>query len=393
MAWNEPGNDNKNDPWKNRGKDQGPPDLDEVFKNVFKFGKSGGNGGGKGPGNMLKGIGGLGAGVIIGLLVVIYAISGFYTIKEAERGVVLRFGEYYNLVEPGLRWKPTFVDQVIPVNVQSIRDQASSGSMLTEDENVVRVQMEMQYRVVDPYRFMFAVTDPERSLSQALDSAIRYVVGHSTMDDVLTTGREVTRQRVRDELEEIIAPYDMGVQIVDMNFKDARPPEEVKDAFDDAIAAQEDEIRFIREAEAYAREIEPRARGQVNRMNEEAQAYKERVTLEARGEVARFEELLPQYEAAPEVTRNRIYLETMEQVFGSTTKIMIDNKNGGNMMYLPLDKIMQQQNNNPSSSPNNATQNNLDNLRNRATQTRETASRVSSQLRSGVNRNDSRTGR
>ncbi len=341
MAWNEPGGNN-NDPWKNRGgRDQGPPDLDDVFKNLFgKFGKSGGNGGSG------KSLGGIGAGILIGLIVVIWIISGFYTIREAERGVVLRFGEYYQQVEPGLRWAPTFVDSVIPVDVQSIRDKSSSGSMLTEDENVVDVQMEMQYRVVDPFRWTFAVENPEMSLSQSLDSAIRYVVGHSTMDDVLTDGREVTRQRVWEELQAIIEPYNMGVSIIDMNFRDARPPEQVKDAFDDAIAAQEDEQRFIREAEAYAREIEPRARGQVNRMNEEAQAYKEQVTLEAQGEVARFEELLPQYERAPEVTRERIYLETMQQVLSATSKILVDSKGGNNMMYLPLDKIMERQQNN-----------------------------------------------
>ena len=338
MAWNEPGGKN-NDPWKNRGgRDQGPPDLDDVFKNLFgKFGKMGGGNGGSG-----KSLGTVGAVIIVTLLLIIWGLSGFYTIRESERGVVLRFGEYSKQVEPGLRWKPTFIDTVIPVDVTSIRDKASNGSMLTEDENVVRVQMEMQYRVVDPYRWTFAVTDPEQSLSQALDSAIRYVVGHSQMDDVLTDGREVTRQRVWEELQSILEPYDLGVIITDMNFRDARPPEEVKDAFDDAIAAQEDEQRFIREAEAYARENEPRARGQVNRMNEEAQAYKERVILEAQGEVARFSELLPQYEAAPQVTRDRIYLETMEEVLGSTSKVLVDSKGGNNMLYLPLDKLMEQ---------------------------------------------------
>jgi len=218
--------------------------------------------------------------------------------------------------------------------------------------------MEMQFRVVDPYRWTFAVESPEQSLSQSLDSAIRYVVGHSKMDDVLTDGREVTRQRVWEELQAIIEPYNMGVSIIDMNFRDARPPGQVKDAFDDAIAAQEDEQRFIREAEAYAREIEPRARGQVNRMNEEAQAYKERVTLEAQGEVARFEELLPQYERAPQVTRERIYLETMEEVLGNTSKIMVDSKGGNNMMYLPLDKIMERQ----QSTNNKNTRNTLEGL-------------------------------
>ncbi|MBN7819243.1 FtsH protease activity modulator HflK [Bowmanella yangjiangensis] len=340
MAWNEPGGNN-NDPWKNRGsRDQGPPDLDEVFKKFFD--KLGGFGGGNKSSG--KGVGGLGLGLIVGILIAVWFISGFYTLKEAERGVVLRFGKFHSFQEPGLRWKPTFVDTVYPVNVQSVRSMPSSGFMLTEDENVVRVDMEIQYRVMDPFKYTFAVVDPDESLRHALDAAIRYVVGHSKMDEVLTRGREVARQEVRDELNGIIAPYSMGIEILDVNFKDARPPEEVKAAFDDAIAAQEDEQRYIREAEAYAREIEPRARGQVNRMEQEATAYKQRVTLEARGEVARFEELLPQYVAAPEVTRQRLYLETLEEVYGNTSKIMVDNKGSGNMMYLPLDKILERQN-------------------------------------------------
>ncbi|GAA0859835.1 FtsH protease activity modulator HflK [Aliiglaciecola litoralis] len=340
MAWNEPGGNN-NDPWKNKGgRDQGPPDLDDIFKNLFaKISKGGG---GSSGGNS---VGGIGITVVVVALLVIWFISGFYTIREAERGVVLRFGEFSQFVEPGLRWKPTFIDTVYPVNVQSINSMPSEGSMLTEDENVVGVEMEVQYRIVEPFKYRFAVTEPEQSLNQALNSAIRYVVGHSTMNDILTSGRELVRQQVWQELEAIIEPYDMGISIVDINFKDARPPNQVREAFDDAIAAQEDEQRFIREAEAYAREIEPRARGQVNRMAEEAQAYKERVTLEARGEVARFQELLPQYVAAPVVTRQRIYLETMEQVYSNTSKIMVDNKGSGNMMYLPLDKILENQNN------------------------------------------------
>ncbi|GAB3013857.1 FtsH protease activity modulator HflK [Bowmanella dokdonensis] len=342
MAWNEPGGNN-NDPWKNRGsRDQGPPDLDEVFKKFFD--KLGGFGGG-GKKSSGKGFGGVGLGLIAGILVVVWFISGFYTLNEAERGVVLRFGQFHSFEEPGLRWKPTFIDKVYPVNIRSVRTMPSSGFMLTGDENVVRVDMEIQYRVTDPFKYTFSVVEPDESLRHALDSAIRYVVGHSKMDNVLTKGREETRQKVRDELVSIITPYDMGVEILDVNFKDARPPEEVKAAFDDAIAAQEDEQRFIREAEAYAREIEPRARGQVNRMAQEAQAYKERVILEAQGEVARFEELLPQYAASPEVTRQRLYLETLEEVYGKTSKILVDNQGSGNMMYLPLDKILERQNN------------------------------------------------
>lgn len=341
MAWNEPGgNDNKSDPWKNRGgKEQGPPDLDDVLKNLFgKFGKGGGgSGGGSGASFTGKGIG-----IVAIIAVVIYVLSGFYTIKEAERGVVLRFGDFHSLAQPGLQWKLTFVDRIIPVNVQSIRNQSSSGSMLTEDENMVTVEMEVQFRVFDPEQWIFAVVNPEQSLSQAFDSAIRYVVGNSRMDQVLTEGREVARQEVLEQLQDIITQYDMGVDIIDLNFTNARPPEQVRAAFDDAIAAQEDEQRFIREAEMYQRAIEPEARGRVNRLNEEAQAYKERSVLEALGQVARFEELLPQYISAPQVTRQRIYIETLESVFSNTSKIMVDTEGGGNIMYLPLDKIMEQ---------------------------------------------------
>jgi membrane protease subunit HflK len=345
MAWNEPGNNgDKNDPWKNRGnKEQGPPDLDKVFQDLAnKFGgifggkpKPGGGGGNGGK---------FGVGIILAILLIVWFISGLYTIKEAERSIVLRFGQFHGLEEPGLSWKPTFIDTIEIVDINAIQSLSAGGDMLTKDENVVRVEFLVQYRIVDPRAYKFSVTNADDSLSQATDSALRYVVGHSLMDDVLTSGREIVRQDTRETMQAIIEPYNLGLEIVDVNFKDARPPEEVKDAFDDAIAAQEDEERFIKEAEAYAREIEPRARGQVKRMEQEASAYKQRVTLEAQGKVARFAKLLPEYKLAPEVTRQRLYLETMEEVYSSTSKVLVDVEGGGNMMYLPLDKIMQQQN-------------------------------------------------
>lgn len=345
MAWNEPGNNgNDNDPWNNNkgGRDQGPPDLSEVLKKYNdKF--NGLFGGKKGGSQGSGGFGGAGFVIILIIAAIIWGLSGFYTVKEAERGIVLQFGKFDRIAEPGLRWKATFVERVVPVNIESVRNIGASGFMLTEDENVVSVEFEVQYRVVDPYLFKYSVTSAEDSLEQALDSALRYVVGHSRMDQVLTTGRETVRQNTWDELNSIIEPYNLGLIVTDVNFKDSRPPSEVKDAFDDAIAAQEDEERFIREAEAYAREIEPRARGQVTRMTQEAEAYRERVTLEAQGEVARFEKLLPEYEVAQQVTRQRLYLETMEEVLGSSTKVLVDVEGGNNMMYLPLDKIMQKQ--------------------------------------------------
>jgi membrane protease subunit HflK len=345
MAWNEPGNNDK-DPWKNKGgKNQGPPDLDELLNDLGKkvTGIFGGKTtkGGSGSGKSFTSIG---LSLVLVVASIVYAFSGFYTIKEAEQGIVLRFGEYSGTVEPGINWKWTFIDRIIPVDMQSTRDMPSAGFMLTKDENVVRVEMQIQYRVVDARNYIFSVTNADDSLNQALDSALRYVVGHANMDNILTSGRESIRQSVWEELDKIIAPYNLGLIIVDVNFKDARPPNEVKDAFDDAISAQEDEVRFLREAEAYARGIEPRARGRAKRMEQEALAYKSQIVLDAQGEVARFLKILPEYQAAPKVTRERLYIATMEKVYGNTSKVMVDVDGSNNMMYLPLDKIIQQQN-------------------------------------------------
>ncbi|AQS40150.1 protease FtsH subunit HflK [Shewanella psychrophila] len=336
MAWNEPGNKGNKDPWGNKsGNDKGPPDLDEVFRNLSKrFG--GGKGNGKGPT-----FSSFGLIIVLGIAVVVWGLSGFYTVKEAEKGVALRFGEYIGEVDPGLQWKATFIDEVFPVNVNTVRSIPASGSMLTTDENVVLVELDVQYRVTDAYHFLFSAVDANESLREATDSALRYVVGHNSMDDILTTGRDQIRRDTWEEVERIIEPYKLGITIVDVNFLPARPPEEVKDAFDDAISAQEDEQRFIREAEAYARAIEPKARGQVQRMEQQAKAYKEREVLEAQGKVARFNLLLPEYKAAPKVTRERMYLDSMQAVLSGTSKVLVDSKSSSNMMYLPLDKLMQ----------------------------------------------------
>ena len=355
MAWNEPGNNNgnnngrDNDPWGNKddrgkqsgGRDQGPPDLDEVFSKLSqklggKFGKKGGMpsiGGGSG--------GAIGFGLIAVVAIAIWVFSGFYTIGEAERGVVLRLGKYDHVVDPGLNWRPRFIDEVTPVNVQAIRALRASGTMLTKDENVVTVEMGVQYRVSDPYKYLFRVTSADDSLRQATDSALRAVIGDSLMDAILTSGRQQIRENTRETLNRIIDKYDMGLIIVDVNFQSARPPEQVKDAFDDAIAAREDEERFIREAEAYKNEILPKATGRAERLKKEAQGYTERTVNEALGQVAQFEKLLPEYNAAPEVTRNRLYLDTMEDVYTSTSKVLIDSESSGNLLYLPMDKLGQ----------------------------------------------------
>ncbi|HGF7371836.1 TPA: FtsH protease activity modulator HflK [Vibrio cholerae] len=355
MAWNEPGNNNgnngrDNDPWGNNnrgnnkgGRDQGPPDLDEVFNKLSqKLGGKFGGKGGKGP--SFSGGGAIGFGVIAAIAVAVWFFTGFYTIGEAERGVVLRLGKYDSIVDPGLNWRPRFIDEVTPVNVQAIRSLRSSGLMLTKDENVVTVSMDVQYRIADPYKYLYRVTNADDSLRQATDSALRAVVGDALMDSILTSGRQQIRQSTQQTLNQVIDSYDMGLMIVDVNFQSARPPEQVKDAFDDAIAAREDEERFIREAEAYKNEILPKATGRAERLKKEAQGYNERTINEALGQVAQFEKLLPEYQAAPKVTRDRLYLDSMEQVYSNTSKVLIDSESSGNLLYLPIDKLAGQDN-------------------------------------------------
>ncbi|MGR5070160.1 MULTISPECIES: FtsH protease activity modulator HflK [Vibrio] len=352
MAWNEPGNNNgnngrDNDPWGNNnrggqrpgGRDQGPPDLDEVFSKLSQ--KLGGKFGKKGGGSSPIGGGGsaIGFGIIALIAIAVWFFAGFYTIGEAERGVVLRLGKYDRIVDPGLNWRPRFIDEVTAVNVQAIRSLRASGLMLTKDENVVTVAMDVQYRVADPYKYLYRVTNADDSLRQATDSALRAVIGDSLMDSILTSGRQQIRQTTQETLNQIIDSYDMGIVIVDVNFQSARPPEQVKDAFDDAIAAREDEERFIREAEAYKNEILPKATGRAERLKKEAQGYNERVTNEALGQVAQFEKLLPEYQAAPGVTRDRLYIDAMEEVYSSTSKVLIDSESSGNLLYLPIDKL------------------------------------------------------
>ena len=325
----------------NKNQEQSPPDIEEVFNNLLK--KLGG-GNKKGGSNTSPNMPSFNLGKILPIAVVIGGIiwgaSGFYTIKEAERGVTLRFGEFHSIVQPGLNWKPTFVDKVIPVNVEQVRELKTQGAMLTKDENMVKVEMTVQYRVQNPEKYLFSVSNADNSLGQATDSALRYVIGHMTMNDVLTTGRAVVREDTWKALNDIIKPYDMGLEVIDVNFQSARPPEEVKDAFDDAIKAQEDEQRYIREAEAYAREKEPIARGDAQRIVEEATAYKDRVVLDAQGEVERLQRLLPEFKAAPDLLKERLYIQTMEKVMANTPKVMLDSNNGNNLTVLPLEQLM-----------------------------------------------------
>lgn len=343
--WAAPGQKNQGqgnqptDKPKHNNDEQSPPDLEEAFSNLLK--KLGGNksrssNSGNSNGSPIHYGKMLPIAALVGAIV--WGVSGFYTIKEAERGVVTRFGQLHSIVQPGLNWKPTFVDQVLPVNVEQVRELKTQGSMLTQDENMVKVEMTVQYRVADPAKYKFSVTDADDSLGQATDSALRYVIGHMTMDNILTKERTVVRDNTWKALNEIIKSYDMGLNVIDVNFQSARPPEEVKDAFDDAIKAQEDEQRYIREAEAYAREREPIARGNAQRIIEEATAYKEQIVLDAQGEIERFQRLLPEFKMNPTVLKERLYIESMERIMAKTPKVMMDG--GNSMTVLPMDQLL-----------------------------------------------------
>lgn len=277
--------------------------------------------------------------ILIFIAFIVWCASGFYTIKEAERGVVTHFGKFSHLVDPGLNWKPVFIDDVRAVNVETVRELATSGVMLTSDENVVRVEMNVQYKITNPSSYLFSVEYPDDSLRQATDSALRGIIGRSTMDRILTEGRTLVRHDTQREIENTIKPYNMGITILDVNFQTARPPEEVKAAFDDAIAARENREQYIREAEAYSNEVQPKANGKAQRILEEAKAYSSRIILEAEGEVIRFLKILPEYKKAKEITLNRIYIESMERLLSHTKKIFVD-KNNSSIFFLSLNNFI-----------------------------------------------------
>jgi len=348
MAWNEPDNDDrKDDPWSNRpgGNDQGPPDLEEVFNSflrkvtgIFGGGK-GGSGGGSG-GETISG--GLVVGVLI-ILAIIWVGAGFYTVDEQERGVVMRFGVAQEaVVLPGLHWNPPLVDEVNLINVTRVYDRDFSNTMLTEDDNIIDITMTVQYVITDARDYFLEVEDPEISLQHAAESAIRHVVGSSTMDNAITTGRDQIAQDTMIRLQDYMDLYGTGVTIRQVNIEQSLPPQQVRDAFDDVIKAREDNQSFQNQARAYANQVVPESRGQARRQIEEANAYKERVIAQAEGEARRFDQLLVEYQKAPEVTRERLYIDALQQVMSSVSKVMIDvDGSGNNMMVLPLDQIIQ----------------------------------------------------
>ncbi|MFV2004678.1 MAG: FtsH protease activity modulator HflK [Gammaproteobacteria bacterium] len=348
MAWNEPGGNGDKDPWNtNRGKrgNQGPPDLDEVFKNLQKKfgslfgGKGGRSGGGKGPS-----VGGFGIALVIAILLIFWLATGFYKIEEAERGVVFRFGEHVETTQKGLHWHlPIPIERVEKVDVTKVYTIPLNSTMLTQDENIVDILGTVQYQIDNAEKYLFNVRNPEISLAQVTESALRQSIGHSKMDYVITEGRGEIAIQVKGIIQEIVNNYQTGLTIFKVNIQSAKPPEAVKDAFDDVTQAREDEERFKNEAQAYRNEVLPKARGASARMREEAEAYKNEVIARAEGEARRFEDLLTEYKKAPEITRDRLYIDMMESVLSNSSKVMIDVEGGNNLLYLPLDKLMERE--------------------------------------------------
>ena len=339
MPWNEPGKDK--DPWGQRNND-GPPDLDELLKNVKnKFGGLFAGGNGKiprvptGSGN-LSGI----IGFLAIALLIVWALTGIYIVDEGWRGVETRFGAKSVVTQSGPHWHmPWPIEDVELINVAANRTTRKDSKMLTRDENIVVMSLEVQYNIKNAQDFAFEVRDPDLTLQQIAETAIREVVGNNDMDLIITEGRAVIGSATKEIMQEILDSYQTGLNVLTVNMGEAQPPEEVQDAFEDAIKAREDEQRIINVANVYRNDVVPRSRGDAQGLLEQAEAYKTRVVKAAQGETSRFNQLLAEYQRAPEVTRERLYLDTLESVMSRTPKVMIDIENGNNLMFLPLDQL------------------------------------------------------
>lgn len=372
MAWNEPGPGR--DPW-NQGpkRGDGPPDLDEMLKRLKSRlgGGRGGNGGGK-TGTPLPG--GL-IGLVVVALALLWAASGFYVVDEQEQAVVLRFGQHVATTDAGLHWRmPWPIEAEEIVNVTGVRATRDRATMLTQDENIVDLELTVQYRVSDVNAFVFNVADPDLTIRQVTKSSVREVVGQSRMDFILTEGREEIADRTKLLLQERMEEYGTGLFVTEVNLQQAQPPEPVQAAFADAIKAREDQQRLKNEAEAYANDRLPRARGAAARQVEEANAYREQVVAKAQGDASRFTQLLAEYREAPQVTRERLYLDAMGEVYGNNNKILIDVDKGSPLLYLPLDQLMRRSGSggsstetlvSPQTMPRSGSGSELDNLRSR----------------------------
>lgn len=354
MAWNEPGgNSNNQDPWGSGGggrrgggggDQKGPPDLDEAFRklqdslNGMFGGKKRGGGSNFGGSGKRGGFGLVWIALVV--LLAVWLFNAIYIVDEQEQAVVLRFGKYHETVGPGLNIYFPPIDRKFQENVTRERSYSKQGQMLTEDENIIEVPLTVQYKISNLQAFVLNVDQPEVSLQHATDSAVRHVVGSTAMDQVLTEGREVMAGEVKERLQRFLDNYGTGIVVTQVNLQSAAAPREVQEAFDDVIRAREDEQREKNQAESYANGVIPEARGQAQRMLEEASGYRDAVISRATGEADRFSKLVAEYRKAPEVTRERLYLETMQEVMSNTSKVMVSGDSGQNLLYLPLDKMI-----------------------------------------------------
>ena len=362
MSLNDHGWGNKPDPGGNKG--GGPPDLEELWRDVNRrlsglFGRKGGAGGGGAGGGEprppfnLRQFGG-GIGLLTVLVLVVWLASGFYIVEASQRGVVLTFGRYSQTTEPGLHWRlpyPVQTNEIVRLNDVRVVEIGYRGSdknrvlkealMLTDDENIVSIQFAVQWFVKDPQEYLFSNRSPDDSVLQAAEAAMREIIGKSKMDFALYEGREQVATQASKLMQEILDRYKTGILVSKLTLQNVQPPEQVQAAFDDAVKAGQDRDRQVNEGQAYANDVIPRARGAASRLFEEANGYKSRVVANSEGEASRFKQILSEYSKAPEVTRQRMYLDTVQQVLSNTSKIMIDAKGGNNLLYLPLDKLMQ----------------------------------------------------
>ena len=337
MSWNDNGNNGSRDPWGNKND---APDIDEAIKK-FKslvgsfLGGSGGSGDSSGSSPSFKKI--LPTALVV--LIVLYSALGIYTVDAQEEAVILRFGKYSTTKGPGIHWNPPFVDNRFIVNTEKLFTHTTNSSILTKDENIVNVETAVQYKRSNPVFYLLEAASPEDSIAQASESALRHVVGSNSMDNVLTTGREQIAIDVRKRLQERLNAYFTGIEVVTVSIRESRPPDAVKAAFDDVVKAREDEVTLRNEAETYANEVVPIARGAAKRAIQDAEGYKAKVIAEAEGEATRFDQLLKEYTKAPNVTRKRLYIDAVQSVMSNSTKVMIDVKDGNNIMMLPLDQV------------------------------------------------------
>jgi modulator of FtsH protease HflK len=377
------------------GGNQGPPDLDELWRNFNRrlselFGRRRRGGGDEPPLPPSSWRFGGGAGVLIALVLAVWLASGFYIVVEGQRGVVLTFGRFSQETGPGLRWRvPWPIQSNEIVNLQQVRTLEigyrnnvrtkvlKESLMLTDDENIVDLQFAVQYVVTDATKYIFNVRRPDESAMQIAETAMREVIGKNRMDAILYETQVDIANKTRDLMQVIHDRYGTGIQISAVTVQNAQPPEQVQAAFDDAVKAGQDRERQKNEGQAYANDVIPRSRGAASRLLQEAEGYKQRVIANAEGEASRFKQVLAEYAKAPAVTRERIYIETMQQILASTSKVMMDFRGAGNLLYLPLDKLMQQggaatpsesqasQRNAPEPAPPEAGPRNRETLRNR----------------------------